>query len=126
MTRLRTTTCEFREMLDRVGDKWSLFVIAILEQRLPTQNHDSCTQLGLGHHDPPLSFSSSLSTVSSSTFTARSRAGSSVAMAGAAMGAAAALLIRPANRHRTCTVQTLPRRMSRANAMRWPSGDHDG
>ena len=28
--------CEFREMLDRVGDKWSLLVIAMLEQR-PTQ-----------------------------------------------------------------------------------------
>ena len=28
--------CEFREMLDRVGDKWSLLVIAILEQS-PTQ-----------------------------------------------------------------------------------------
>src|ERR1700682_2609637 len=28
--------CEFREVLDRVGDKWSLLVIAILEQR-PTQ-----------------------------------------------------------------------------------------
>jgi DNA-binding HxlR family transcriptional regulator len=26
--------CEFREMLDRVGDKWSLLVIAMLEQRL--------------------------------------------------------------------------------------------
>ena len=25
--------CEFREMLDRVGDKWSLLVIAMLEQR---------------------------------------------------------------------------------------------
>ena len=28
--------CEFREVLDRVGDKWSLLVIAMLEQR-PTQ-----------------------------------------------------------------------------------------
>src|SRR5437899_12169374 len=28
--------CEFREMLGRVGDKWSLLVIAMLEQR-PTQ-----------------------------------------------------------------------------------------
>ena len=28
--------CEFREMLDRVGDKWSLLVIAMLEQK-PTQ-----------------------------------------------------------------------------------------
>ena len=28
--------CEFREMLDRVGDKWSLLVIAMLEQR-PTE-----------------------------------------------------------------------------------------
>jgi len=28
--------CEFREMLDHVGDKWSLLVIAMLEQR-PTQ-----------------------------------------------------------------------------------------
>src|SRR5262245_9088375 len=28
--------CEFREMLDRVGDKWSLLVIAMLEQN-PTQ-----------------------------------------------------------------------------------------
>ena len=28
--------CEFREMLDRVGDKWSLLVIAMLEQS-PTQ-----------------------------------------------------------------------------------------
>jgi len=28
--------CEFREMLDRVGDKWSLLVIAMLEQA-PTQ-----------------------------------------------------------------------------------------
>jgi DNA-binding HxlR family transcriptional regulator len=28
--------CEFREMLDRVGDKWSLLVIVMLEQR-PTQ-----------------------------------------------------------------------------------------
>ena len=28
--------CEFREMLDRVGDKWSLLVIARLEQR-PTE-----------------------------------------------------------------------------------------
>ena len=28
--------CEFREMLDRVGDKWSLLVIAMLEQR-PTR-----------------------------------------------------------------------------------------
>jgi len=28
--------CEFRGMLDRVGDKWSLLVIAMLEQR-PTQ-----------------------------------------------------------------------------------------
>jgi DNA-binding HxlR family transcriptional regulator len=28
--------CEFREMLDRVGDKWSLLLIAMLEQR-PTQ-----------------------------------------------------------------------------------------
>jgi DNA-binding HxlR family transcriptional regulator len=27
---------EFREMLDRVGDKWSLLVIAMLDQR-PTQ-----------------------------------------------------------------------------------------
>jgi DNA-binding HxlR family transcriptional regulator len=26
--------CEFREVLDRVGDKWSLLVIAMLEQRL--------------------------------------------------------------------------------------------
>ena len=25
--------CEFREVLDRVGDKWSLLVIAMLEQR---------------------------------------------------------------------------------------------
>jgi len=25
--------CEFRDMLDRVGDKWSLLVIAMLEQR---------------------------------------------------------------------------------------------
>ena len=25
--------CEFREVLDRVGDKWTLLVIAILEQR---------------------------------------------------------------------------------------------
>jgi DNA-binding HxlR family transcriptional regulator len=25
--------CQFREMLDRVGDKWSLLVIAMLEQR---------------------------------------------------------------------------------------------
>jgi len=25
--------CEFREMLDRVGDKWTLLVIAMLEQR---------------------------------------------------------------------------------------------
>src|SRR5713226_7434892 len=25
--------CEFREMLDHVGDKWSLLVIAMLEQR---------------------------------------------------------------------------------------------
>ena len=28
--------CEFREMLDRVGDKWTLFVLVMLEQR-PTQ-----------------------------------------------------------------------------------------
>jgi DNA-binding HxlR family transcriptional regulator len=28
--------CEFREMLDRVGDKWSLLVIAMLEQN-PTR-----------------------------------------------------------------------------------------
>src|SRR2546428_5641377 len=28
--------CEFREVLDRVGDKWSLLVIVMLEQR-PTQ-----------------------------------------------------------------------------------------
>jgi DNA-binding HxlR family transcriptional regulator len=28
--------CEFREMLDHVGDKWSLLIIAMLEQR-PTQ-----------------------------------------------------------------------------------------
>ncbi|HUC75207.1 MAG TPA: helix-turn-helix domain-containing protein [Vicinamibacterales bacterium] len=28
--------CEFREMLDRVGDKWSLLVIAMLEEQ-PTQ-----------------------------------------------------------------------------------------
>jgi DNA-binding HxlR family transcriptional regulator len=28
--------CEFREVLDRVGDKWTLLVIAMLEQR-PTQ-----------------------------------------------------------------------------------------
>ncbi len=28
--------CEFRQVLDRVGDKWSLLVIAMLEQR-PTQ-----------------------------------------------------------------------------------------
>ena len=28
--------CEFRDVLDRVGDKWSLLVIAMLEQR-PTQ-----------------------------------------------------------------------------------------
>jgi DNA-binding HxlR family transcriptional regulator len=28
--------CEFREMLDHVGDKWSLLVIVMLEQR-PTQ-----------------------------------------------------------------------------------------
>jgi DNA-binding HxlR family transcriptional regulator len=28
--------CEFRDMLDRVGDKWSLLVIAMLEQS-PTQ-----------------------------------------------------------------------------------------
>src|ERR1700704_1776635 len=28
--------CEFREVLDRVGDKWSLLVIAMLEQR-PSQ-----------------------------------------------------------------------------------------
>src|SRR5262245_65789099 len=28
--------CEFREMLDRVGDKWSLLVIAMLEES-PTQ-----------------------------------------------------------------------------------------
>ncbi len=28
--------CEFREMLNRVGDKWSLLVIVMLEQR-PTQ-----------------------------------------------------------------------------------------
>jgi len=28
--------CEFRDMLDRVGDKWSLLVIAMLEQR-PTR-----------------------------------------------------------------------------------------
>ena len=28
--------CEFREVLDRVGDKWSLLVIAMLEHR-PTQ-----------------------------------------------------------------------------------------
>jgi DNA-binding HxlR family transcriptional regulator len=28
--------CEFREMLDHVGDKWSLLVIAMLEQR-PTE-----------------------------------------------------------------------------------------
>jgi DNA-binding HxlR family transcriptional regulator len=28
--------CEFREMLDHVGDKWSLLLIAMLEQR-PTQ-----------------------------------------------------------------------------------------
>jgi hypothetical protein len=28
--------------------------------------------------------------------------------------------------HRTCTVQILPRRISRENAMRCPSGDHDG
>src|ERR1700675_3652169 len=28
--------CEFREMLGRIGDKWSLLVIAMLEQR-PTQ-----------------------------------------------------------------------------------------
>jgi DNA-binding HxlR family transcriptional regulator len=26
--------CQFREMLDRVGDKWSLLVIAMLEQRV--------------------------------------------------------------------------------------------
>ena len=26
--------CEFREVLDRVGDKWSLLVIAMLEQRV--------------------------------------------------------------------------------------------
>jgi len=26
--------CEFREVLDRVGDKWSLLVIAMLEERL--------------------------------------------------------------------------------------------
>jgi len=25
--------CEFREVLDRVGDKWTLLVIAMLEQR---------------------------------------------------------------------------------------------
>ncbi len=25
--------CEFREMLDRVGDKWTLFVLVMLEQR---------------------------------------------------------------------------------------------
>ena len=28
--------CEFREVLDRVGDKWSLLVIAMLEER-PTR-----------------------------------------------------------------------------------------
>ena len=28
--------CQFREMLDRVGDKWSLLVIAMLEER-PTR-----------------------------------------------------------------------------------------
>src|ERR1700722_13794694 len=28
--------CEFREMLDRVGDKWTLFVLVMLE-RMPTQ-----------------------------------------------------------------------------------------
>jgi DNA-binding HxlR family transcriptional regulator len=28
--------CEFREMLDRVGDKWTLFVLVMLERR-PTQ-----------------------------------------------------------------------------------------
>ena len=28
--------CEFREVLDRVGDKWSLLVIAMLEES-PTQ-----------------------------------------------------------------------------------------
>src|SRR3979490_2640945 len=27
--------CEFRDVLDRVGDKWSLLVIAMLEQRPP-------------------------------------------------------------------------------------------
>jgi DNA-binding HxlR family transcriptional regulator len=27
--------CEFREVLDRVGDKWSLLVIAMLEERPP-------------------------------------------------------------------------------------------
>jgi len=32
--------CEFREMLDRVGDKWTLFVLVVLEQR-PTQRPDS-------------------------------------------------------------------------------------